>query len=65
MFQGNWRFEGDSFPTIRELVLYQERCGEPVTKKSQAILRRAIEREEWELNNDDVTLGIKLGNVRH
>ena len=61
--QGNWRFEGDSFPTIAELVTQQENCGEPVTKKSQAVLRRAITREQWELNNDEVALGIKIGNV--
>ena len=43
---------------------HQHSCGQPVTKKSQAILRKAILREEWELSNDEVTLGAKLGNVR-
>ena len=61
--QNEWRFEGSSFGSIQELIREQHSSGAPVTKKSQAILRKAILREEWELSNDDIVLGIKLGNV--
>lgn len=62
--QGKWRFEGQEFPTIQELITNQHQSQEPVTNKSQAILVKAILKEEWELNNDEIKLGEKLGNVR-
>ena len=62
--QGGWRFEGPCYPTISELVRHQWQSGEPVTNKSQTILANPIVRESWELNNDDVVLETKIGNVR-
>lgn len=59
--EGLYRFEGPSFPTIQELILYQHKSGLPVTNKSGAILKSAILRERWELNNDDVELLTKIG----
>ena len=61
--QGQFRFEGPSFPTIQELISYQHECGLAVTNKSGAVLRQAILRERWELNNDDVELLEKIGRV--
>ena len=61
--QQQWRFEGDPYPTIQELIIAQHKSGQPVTKKSEAILQRPIMREKWELNNDDVDLGMKIGDV--
>lgn len=58
---GQFRFEGPSFPTIQELISYQHECGLAVTNKSGAVLRQAILRERWELNNDDVELLEKIG----
>ena len=52
------------FPTVQELVLHQHESGVAVTKKSEVVLKKAIRREEWELSNNDVTLGQKIGNVR-
>ncbi|KAK2171480.1 hypothetical protein NP493_1060g01042 [Ridgeia piscesae] len=60
--QGKWRLEGDVFPTVQELVLHQHESGVAVTKKSEVVLKKAIRREEWELSNNDVTLGQKIGN---
>ncbi|XP_078328610.1 tyrosine-protein kinase Fer-like isoform X2 [Crassostrea virginica] len=57
-----WRFEGRSFPTISELVNHQHLSGEPVTTKSQTILKNAILREQWQLRNDDIALEQKIGN---
>lgn len=61
--QNGWRFEGRSFPTISELVNHQHLSGEPVTTKSQTILKNAILREQWQLRNDDIALEQKIGNV--
>ncbi|XP_056003157.1 tyrosine-protein kinase Fer-like isoform X2 [Ostrea edulis] len=57
-----WRFEGRAFPTISELVNYQHLSGEPVTTKSQTILKTPILREQWQLRNDDIALEMKIGN---
>lgn len=61
--QGQYRFEGPSFPTIQELILYQYQCGLPVTSRSGAVLKTPIHRELWELNNDDLLLLDKIGRV--
>jgi tyrosine-protein kinase Fer len=63
LIQGEFRFEGPSFPTIQELITYQYQSALPVTSRSGAILRQPIPRERWELNNDDVLLLEKIGRV--
>ncbi|XP_026330370.1 tyrosine-protein kinase Fer isoform X5 [Hyposmocoma kahamanoa] len=60
-FQGHYRFEGAAFPTVAELIAWQRTSGVPVTARSGALLRRAVPRETWELNNDDVQLLDKIG----
>ncbi|XP_047738091.1 tyrosine-protein kinase Fer isoform X2 [Hyalella azteca] len=59
--EGHYRFEGPAYPSIQELIIYQHKCGLPVTNKSGAVLRAPIFREHWELNNDDVQLVEKIG----
>ena len=63
LFQGGWRLEGPVFPTIQHLLEHQIMKGQPVTNKSQAILKNPILREPWELKNDDILLEMKIGNV--
>ena len=63
MFQGHFRFEGPTFPSIKELIVHQLKSGLPVTSRSGAILKTPISRERWELNNDDVILLEKIGRV--
>ncbi|XP_028161880.1 tyrosine-protein kinase Fer isoform X4 [Ostrinia nubilalis] len=60
-FQGHYRFEGAAFPSVAELIAWQRTSGVPVTARSGALLRRAVPRETWELNNDDVQLCDKIG----
>lgn len=62
-FQGHYRFEGAAFPSVAELIAWQRNSGVPVTARSGALLRRAVPRENWELNNDDVQLLDKIGRV--
>ncbi|XP_071577485.1 tyrosine-protein kinase Fer isoform X2 [Temnothorax nylanderi] len=59
--EGHYRFEGPTFPSIQELIRYQSASNLPVTSRSGAILKTAISRERWELNNDDVILLEKIG----
>ncbi|XP_063374412.1 tyrosine-protein kinase Fer isoform X2 [Cydia amplana] len=61
VFQGHYRFEGAAFPSVAELIAWQRTSGVPVTARSGALLRRAVPRETWELNNDDVQLLDKIG----
>ena len=63
IIQGNWRLGGDAFPSIQQLIINQHRSGQAVTNRSQAILKTPILREEWELKNDDIELGEKIGHV--
>lgn len=62
-FQGHYRFEGPSFPSIQELILHQYQSETPVTSRSGAILKKPVFRERWELSNDDVILLDKIGRV--
>ncbi|CAH2981716.1 unnamed protein product [Chilo suppressalis] len=59
--EGHYRFEGAAFPSVAELIAWQRTSGVPVTARSGALLRRAVPRENWELNNDDVLLLDKIG----
>lgn len=59
--EGHYRFEGAAFPSVAELIAWQRTSGVPVTARSGALLRRAVPRENWELNNDDVQLIDKIG----
>ncbi|XP_063827587.1 tyrosine-protein kinase Fer isoform X3 [Ostrinia nubilalis] len=59
--EGHYRFEGAAFPSVAELIAWQRTSGVPVTARSGALLRRAVPRETWELNNDDVQLCDKIG----
>lgn len=60
--EGGWRFEGESYPTIPDLVTTQYKSGTVVTAKSQCILGNPIIREQWQLKNDDIALEMKIGN---
>ncbi|XP_013161655.1 PREDICTED: tyrosine-protein kinase Fps85D isoform X2 [Papilio xuthus] len=59
--EGHYRFEGAAFPSVGELIAWQRASGVPVTARSGALLRRAVPRETWELNNDHVILLDKIG----
>jgi len=48
---------------VAALINHQYESGLPVTSRSGAVLRHPIPRERWELNNDDIILGDKIGRV--
>lgn len=41
-FQGHYRFEGPSFPTIQELILHQYQSETSVTNRSGTILKVSV-----------------------
>ncbi|XP_078579951.1 tyrosine-protein kinase Fer-like isoform X2 [Branchiostoma floridae x Branchiostoma japonicum] len=59
--EGQFRFEGQAFPTINQLITHQWQSRQPVTKKSGTILANPVQKDKWELSHDDVIIGEKLG----
>lgn len=57
--------ERSAFPTIQELIINQHKSNEPVTNRSKAILTTPIMRESWQIKNDDIMLGDRIGQVNH
>ena len=45
------------------MISNQYRSGRPVTIHSGALLKTPVLRETWELKNDDILLGEKIGSV--
>ncbi|CAG7823667.1 unnamed protein product [Allacma fusca] len=58
---GQFRFEGPIFPSVKELMNHYIKNKEPITNRSGALVKKPVKRENWELNNDDVELIEKIG----
>jgi len=43
--------------------LHHYNSQQPVTRKSEAVLKEAVRRADWELRNDDIQLHQKIGSV--
>ncbi|XP_035168066.1 LOW QUALITY PROTEIN: tyrosine-protein kinase Fes/Fps [Oxyura jamaicensis] len=56
-----YRLEGDGFPTIPLLVDHLLHSQQPITRKSGIILARAVPKDKWVLNHEDVLLGERIG----
>ncbi|XP_036211671.1 tyrosine-protein kinase Fes/Fps isoform X3 [Myotis myotis] len=56
-----YRLEGDGFPTIPLLIDHLLRSQQPLTKKSGVILGRAVPKDKWALNHEDLVLGEQIG----
>lgn len=59
-----FRLEGDSFPTIPLLIQHLLQSQQPITRKSGIVLARAVPKDKWVLNHEDVLLGERIGRVR-
>ncbi|RWS30425.1 Tyrosine-protein kinase Fer-like protein [Leptotrombidium deliense] len=59
--EGYFKFEGPIFRNMKDLIQYYVTNGIPLTEKSGAILRHAIEKQKWELNSSDIELKTKIG----
>ncbi|KAM8804739.1 tyrosine-protein kinase Fes/Fps [Eudromia elegans] len=56
-----YRLEGDSFPSIPLLIEHCLQSRQPITRKSGIILARAVPKDKWVLNHEDVLLGERIG----
>ncbi|NXK98354.1 FES kinase, partial [Formicarius rufipectus] len=56
-----FRLEGDSFPTIPLLIQHLLQSQQPITRKSGIVLTRAVPKDKWVLNHEDVLLGERIG----
>ncbi|XP_066184200.1 tyrosine-protein kinase Fes/Fps isoform X3 [Sylvia atricapilla] len=56
-----FRLEGDSFPTIPLLIQHLLQSQQPITRKSGIVLARAVPKDKWVLNHEDVLLGECIG----
>uniref|UniRef100_A0A8C5TX47 Tyrosine-protein kinase n=1 Tax=Malurus cyaneus samueli TaxID=2593467 RepID=A0A8C5TX47_9PASS len=61
IIQDMFRLEGDSFPTIPLLIQHLLQSQQPITRKSGIILARAVPKDKWVLNHEDVLLGERIG----
>ncbi|XP_066211298.1 tyrosine-protein kinase Fes/Fps isoform X3 [Saccopteryx leptura] len=56
-----YRLEGDGFPSIPLLIDHLLRSQQPLTKKSGIVLSRAVPKDKWALNHEDLVLGEQIG----
>ncbi|XP_074900874.1 tyrosine-protein kinase Fes/Fps isoform X2 [Buteo buteo] len=56
-----YRLEGEGFPTIPLLIEHLLQSKQPITRKSGIILTRAVPKDKWVLNHEDVLLGERIG----
>ncbi|XP_014743353.1 PREDICTED: tyrosine-protein kinase Fes/Fps isoform X2 [Sturnus vulgaris] len=56
-----FRLEGDSFPTIPLLIQHLLQSQQPITRKTGIVLARAVPKDKWVLNHEDVLLGERIG----
>ncbi|KAM7103701.1 tyrosine-protein kinase Fes/Fps isoform 2-T2 [Ciconia maguari] len=56
-----YRLEGEGFPTIPLLIEHLLQSQQPITRKSGIVLARAVPKDKWVLNHEDVLLGDRIG----
>uniref|UniRef100_A0A2K6GYN7 Tyrosine-protein kinase n=1 Tax=Propithecus coquereli TaxID=379532 RepID=A0A2K6GYN7_PROCO len=60
-FSNLYRLEGDGFPSIPLLIDHLLCSQQPLTKKSGVVLHRAVPKDKWALNHEDLVLGEQIG----
>ncbi|XP_059679819.1 tyrosine-protein kinase Fes/Fps isoform X2 [Gavia stellata] len=60
-YSNMYRLEGEGFPTIPLLIEHLLQSQQPITRKSGIILARAVPKDKWVLNHEDVLLGEHIG----
>ncbi|MEQ2243594.1 hypothetical protein ILYODFUR_008506 [Ilyodon furcidens] len=56
-----YRLDGEGFHSIPKLIHHLQSSGLPVTKKSEATLKKPILKDKWVLEHDDIILGPLIG----
>ncbi|PNJ62176.1 FES isoform 13 [Pongo abelii] len=60
-FSNLYRLEGEGFPSIPLLIDHLLSTQQPLTKKSGVVLHRAVPKDKWVLNHEDLVLGEQIG----
>uniref|UniRef100_A0A671G1T5 Tyrosine-protein kinase n=1 Tax=Rhinolophus ferrumequinum TaxID=59479 RepID=A0A671G1T5_RHIFE len=60
-FSNLYRLEGDGFPSVPLLIDHLLQSQQPLTKKSGIVLNRAVPKDKWALNHEDLVLGEQIG----
>ncbi|XP_054893081.1 tyrosine-protein kinase Fes/Fps isoform X2 [Poeciliopsis prolifica] len=60
-FLNLYRLDGEGFHSIPKLINHLHSSRLPVTKKSEAILKKPILKDKWVLEHDDIILGPLIG----
>ncbi|XP_064422102.1 tyrosine-protein kinase Fes/Fps [Latimeria chalumnae] len=56
-----YQFDGDGFATVPLLIDHLLKTKQPVTKKTGVLISKAIHKDKWVLDHDDVLLGERIG----
>ncbi|XP_043953917.1 tyrosine-protein kinase Fes/Fps [Gambusia affinis] len=56
-----YRLDGEGFQSIPKLINHLQSSRLPVTRKSEAILKKPILKDKWVLEHDDIILGPLIG----
>ncbi|XP_015229343.1 PREDICTED: tyrosine-protein kinase Fes/Fps isoform X2 [Cyprinodon variegatus] len=56
-----YRLDGEGFTSIPKLIHHLHSSRLPVTKKSEAVLKKPIVKDKWVLEHDDIILGPLIG----
>nr|CAB3245778.1 tyrosine-protein kinase Fer [Phallusia mammillata] len=59
---GMFRFDGDSFYTILDLILFHFESKKAITNKSGCVLKEAICKDKWQMTHDDIEIVSELGH---
>ncbi|NXU58950.1 FES kinase, partial [Turnix velox] len=59
--ENSYRLEGEGFPTIPLLIQHLLQSRQPLTRRSGVVLARAVPKDKWVLNHEDVLLGERIG----
>ncbi|VDM85357.1 unnamed protein product, partial [Strongylus vulgaris] len=59
--KGEFYIEKLKAKTVEELVQSHLKSGEPLSKASQAVLKRAVPRQDWMLNHEDIVFKESVG----
>ncbi|XP_041846405.1 tyrosine-protein kinase Fes/Fps isoform X2 [Melanotaenia boesemani] len=56
-----YRLDGEGFHSITLLIHHLQSSGQPITKKSEVVLKKPILKDKWVLEHDDIILGPLIG----
>ncbi|KAM9410358.1 tyrosine-protein kinase Fes/Fps [Pholidichthys leucotaenia] len=56
-----YRLDGESFPSIPQLIHHLLSSRQPITKRCEVVLKKPVLKDKWVLEHDDIILGPLIG----